>query len=246
MTQKKPIIAANWKMHKTGREVEEFFNTLMPQLNDVKVQVWIAPSATIISLAAQKTQGSIICIGAQNIYHESHGAFTGEISAAQARDAGARFVIVGHSERRRLFGETNAQVKKKIELAREQQLIPLLCVGETLEERERGQIKSVLKAQLTEVLDERFEGVVAYEPVWAIGTGKSASREMIEEGHAICREILTQVCKKENQISLLYGGSVSAEIASSLGTIKDVDGALVGSASLEAQTFISIIRGYLQ
>lgn len=246
MLQKKPIIAANWKMHKIGREVENFFNSLVPQQKEAKAQIWIAPSATTLRLAVQKAQGSEIWIGAQNIFHEPQGAFTGEVSAMQVADAGARFVIVGHSERRRLFGETHAQIQKKLQLAIQYQLVPLLCIGETLEERKGGQTKSVLKTQLTEVLSSDFEGVIAYEPVWAIGTGQSAQAELIEEAHGLCREILTQICAQGSQTPILYGGSVTPEVASSLGRVKNVDGALVGGASLDAESFISIIKGYLQ
>jgi triosephosphate isomerase len=235
-----PIIAANWKMHKTRHDVENFFQTLLPETPGLKASIWIAPSATSLHLCAEKAQGAPILIGAQNIYFEPQGAFTGEISAPQVADAGARFVIIGHSERRRLFGETSLDIKKKIAIATANQLIPLLCVGETLEERNSHKTGQVLKRQLEEVLEGGFEGVVAYEPVWAIGTGRSASPEMIEEAHGICKNIL------KHKIPVLYGGSVTPQTATTLGKIKNVDGALVGGASLEPQSFIAIIRGFTQ
>ncbi len=236
-----PIIAANWKMHKTGHEVEEFFKELLPH---VKGTVWIAPSATALRLACDLASNSSILIGAQNIYFEPEGAFTGEISASQVADCGAKFVIIGHSERRRLFGETDLSIKKKIKAAVGQGLIPLLCIGETLEERKANKTADVLTRQLTNVLEENFNGVIAYEPVWAIGTGQSAMPEMIEEAHTVCKEILKKLCEKGSHVPLLYGGSVTPETAPILSRTKNVDGALVGGASLGAQSFISIIKGF--
>ena len=229
-------------MHKTRHEVEEFFKKVLPEVHG---SVWIAPSFTTLQLASSLA-GSSIMIGAQNISFEPQGAFTGEVSAAQVADCGAKFVIIGHSERRRLFGENNSQIKKKVTIAAAHKLIPLLCIGETLEERVHHKTKHVLETQLTEVVDEHFEGVIAYEPVWAIGTGKSATPEMIEEAHGFCKEILKKLCKKGTQTPVLYGGSVTPQTASLLSATKDVDGALVGGASLEAQSFISIIRGFTQ
>lgn len=240
-----PIIAANWKMHKTRREVEDFFKIVLPNASRAQRSIWIAPSATTLMLAAEQARGSSITIGAQNIYFEPQGAFTGEISGAQVADCGAKFVIVGHSERRRLFGETNLDIKKKINAAAHHGLIPLLCIGESLEERNSHQTAAVLKKQLTEVLDPSFEGVIAYEPVWAIGTGKSATKEMIEEAHGICKEILKNMCKKGEKIAVLYGGSVTPQLTPSLASTKNVDGALVGGASLEAQSFLSIVQGFM-
>ncbi len=246
MLKSKPIIAANWKMHKTRREVEDFFKTF--KLEDEEKQIWIAPSATLIHLAAERTTGSPIWIGAQNIYFESQGAFTGETSAAQAADAGARFVIIGHSERRCLFGETSVQIALKIEQALNHRLIPLLCVGESHEERQEGKTAAILKTQLTQALQKisLFEGVIAYEPVWAIGTGQSATAGVIEEAHAICRAVLTQMWghAAAERIPVLYGGSVTHENAAFLSRIKGVDGVLVGGASLEVRSFTSIIQGY--
>ncbi len=219
MLKSKPIIAANWKMHKTRSEVEDFFNVF--RLEDEEKQIWIAPSAALMHLAAERTAervtGSPIWIGAQNIYFEPQGAFTGETSAAQAADAGARFVIIGHSERRCLFGETSAQIALKIEQALNHRLTPLLCVGESHEERQEGKTAAILKTQLTQALQKisLFEGVIAYEPVWAIGTGQSATAEVIEEAHAICRAVLTQMWghAAAERIPVLYGGSVTHENA---------------------------------
>ncbi len=240
-----PIIAANWKMYKTRHEVESFFTQLLPEFKKIlKISVWIAPSFTTLEWAVKKAEGSPLVIGAQNIYSELQGAFTGEISASQVADCGARFVIVGHSERRRLFGESSAVIKKKIALAVDSGLIPLLCVGETLEERKSMKTEEVLKIQLEEVLQENFTGVIAYEPIWAIGTGTSAAPPMIEEAHGFCKKSLKKLCQKGEHIPVLYGGSVTPELVSSLRGTKNVDGALVGGASLEAQSFISIIRGF--
>jgi triosephosphate isomerase len=225
MTSMKPIIAANWKMHKTNTQVKEFLELLSPQSN---ADVWIAPPLTALACAAEYG----IWVGAQNIYHEAEGAFTGEVSASQVASAGARFVIIGHSERRRLFGETQGQIEKKIQLALENNLIPLLCVGESLEERQEGKTKSILAKQLI----KNFKGVIAYEPIWAIGTGQMPTDAMIEEAHAICKEICP--------VPVLYGGSVTASSAPQLQKIKGVDGVLVGGASLELKSFISIIEGF--
>jgi triosephosphate isomerase len=237
-----PIIAANWKMHKTRHEVEEFFKILLPERTSASI--WIAPSATTLHLASQKAVGTSIIIGAQNIYFEPQGAFTGEVSASQVADCGAQFVIIGHSERRRLFNETSPELKKKIVNAAIHQLTPLFCIGETLEQRKNHQTEQVLRTQLSEVLDEDFDGVVAYEPVWAIGTGASATPEMIEEAHEMCKNILKKLCEKGSTIPLLYGGSVTDQTAPQLSAIKNVDGVLVGGASLEAHSFISIIRRF--
>jgi len=221
----KPIIAANWKMYKTNAQIKEFLELFRPRSD---VDVWIAPPATALQLVAEAG----ICTGAQNIYFESRGAFTGEISAELAAGAGARFVIIGHSERRRLFGETQEQIEKKVQLAIENSLIPLLCVGETLEERKSGKTKSVLTSQLI----KGFTGVIAYEPVWAIGTGQRPTPEMIEEAHRLCKEICN--------VPVLYGGSVTKESAPELRVIKGVDGVLVGGASLEAASLMSIMEGF--
>lgn len=244
MDLRRPIIVANWKMHKTRKGVEEFFEYLLPEVQDVKPQVWVAPSLTTLQWAAEQVQGTKVCIGAQNIYFEEKGAFTGEVSAEQVADAGAKFVIMGHSERRRLFGETNETIKKKIKMVVTQGLIPLVCVGETLEERKGSQTNAVLKRQLTEALDAHFEGVIAYEPVWAIGTGQSATPQMVEEAHETCKTILRELCRKGHDLPVLYGGSVTEVNVHSLSRTKYVDGLLVGGASLEAKSFLAIIRGF--
>jgi triosephosphate isomerase (TIM) len=242
ITIMKTIIAANWKMHKTQVEVDAFFSELLSVT--FKTDVWVAPSAPYLSLSAKLCKGYKVLVGAQNIYFEKQGAFTGEISAEQVADCGGAFAIVGHSERRRLFGETDEDVKKKIHAAVSGGLIPLVCIGETLEERKDHQTAHVLKNQLKVALDEHFEGVIAYEPVWAIGTGQIATREMIEEAHRNIRKILTELCRKGAQLPILYGGSVTPETTPELAKTKYVDGLLVGGASLKAQSFLSIIRGF--
>ncbi len=229
-------------MHKTRSEVETFFKQMETPSH---ASVWVAPSATTLHLAAQAAQQTTsILIGAQNIYFEPQGAFTGEISAAQVADCGARFVIIGHSERRRLFGENNPQIKKKVVIASAHNLIPLLCIGETLEERKNHQTHRVLEAQLQEVLTENFNGVIAYEPVWAIGTGQTATPEMIEEAHTHIKKILEKTTQQGAKTAVLYGGSVTPQTASQLSQTKNVDGALVGGASLEAPSFMAIIKGF--
>ena len=240
-----PWIAANWKMYKTIGETKEFISALTPQIHGAKARVLIAPPFTAIAAAAAAAKGSSIHIGAQNMSDAHEGAFTGEISGKMVRDAGASFVILGHSERRHLFGETNALIHRKVKRAVEEGLTPLLCIGETEDQREKGHTERVLKEQLEGCLKEISSTLaIAYEPVWAIGTGKTATAEVAQEAHAYIRSILTHLWGKEkaNTTPILYGGSVKPDNASLLLAQEDINGALIGGAALKVETFVQIIK----
>lgn len=223
----KPIIVANWKMHKTNAEVKDFLAHLQPVDG---VELWIAPPLTALALAATYS----VWVGAQCISSEAEGAFTGEVSAKQVASAGARFVLVGHSERRRRLGETSEMISRQITLAVENNLVPVLCVGETLQERESGKTEAVLQSQVI----PGFAGVIAYEPIWAIGTGKTPTVEMIAQAHALCKSICPTT-------PVLYGGSVNRENAAAFAQITGVDGLLVGGASLDVESFMAIAKGFI-
>ncbi len=244
MFKRTPIIAANWKMFKTGVEAKEFLNALKERLPKPSVQVFIAPPFT----ALQAAEGTPFVIGAQNMHEAAEGAFTGEISAKMLKSAGARFVLLGHSERRRLFQETDARIHLKFKAAIASQLLPVLCLGETLEEREAGKTHDVLARQLTTALTDvtPAEFVLAYEPVWAIGTGQTATPEMAAEAHHFCRTSLAKLWGQEvaEKTAILYGGSVTPETAPALAAQSEIDGALVGGASLDVSKFIHIIQGF--
>ena len=252
-----PLIAGNWKMFKTVHEtvthVQELARALA-QTSAVQgganspVDVIVAPPLTALKAAADAARESRIEVAAQNVHWEREGAFTGEVSAAMIRDAGARHVIIGHSERRTLFGETNLTVNKKIAAALVAGLRPIVCIGETLQQREANQTLAVLDEQLREGLDgltaERLRPMVlAYEPVWAIGTGRNATPEQAQDAHAHVRGRLRQWFGAEfaEQCRVLYGGSVKPENTRALMGQADVDGALVGGASLEVGSFMAIV-----
>ena len=247
---RKPLIAGNWKMFKTVRETVAHVTELSAAVRDVTdVDVVVAPPFTAVSAAVDAARGSNIAVSAQNLHWEREGAFTGEVSAAMLREAGARFVIIGHSERRTLFGETNLTVNKKIAAALGAQLIPIVCIGETLQQREAHQTNAVLDEQLRDGLDgftaeQLGTMVVAYEPVWAIGTGRNATPDQAQDAHAHIRSRLRQWFGVElaEQCRVLYGGSVKPENAATLMAQGDVDGALVGGASLDVKAFTAIIR----
>lgn len=232
------LIAGNWKMYKTVPEAVEFVKTLAPLVADSQAEVLLAVPYTAIAAAAEAAAGTNILIGAQNMNDASEGAFTGEIAARMLVDAGAKFVILGHSERRHVFGESDEFVNRKVKRALADGLRPIVCVGETLKQREAGQTDEVLEGQVEGSL--RGIGganfVLAYEPVWAIGTGKSATPEQAEKEHAFLRGIVG-----EHQI--LYGGSVKPENASALLAQEDIDGLLVGGASLAPESFAQIVKG---
>ncbi len=245
-----PLIAGNWKMYKTGSEAVETASTLSRLCSDLQdVEVMIAPTFLSLPLVATALEGSNIKLGAQNLYFEKQGAFTGEVSAEMIKAAGAQYVIIGHSERRLYFEETDTSVCKKIKSAIEVGLKPILCIGESEAQRNEEKTFSVLDKQVTDGLkdfgsDELTQLVLAYEPVWAIGTGKTASVDQVGQVHQYLRSLLKNLFSGNlaDQTRILYGGSVKPENAKDLMNIKDVDGALVGGASLDANNFINIIK----
>ena len=245
-----PLIACNWKMYKTGTEAVETATTLARLCSDIKdVEVMIAPTFLSLPLVAASLKGTNINLGAQNLYFEKQGAFTGEISADMIKAAGAQYVIIGHSERRQYFVETDTSVCKKIKAAIEVGLKPVFCIGESETQRDDEKTFSVLDKQVSNGLkgfgsDELAQLVLAYEPVWAIGTGKTASMDQVRQVHLYLRSLLENLFSKDlaDQTRILYGGSVKPENAKDLMGIEDVDGALVGGASLDADKFINIIK----
>jgi triosephosphate isomerase len=245
-----PLLAANWKMYKTAGEAEIYVRELAGLLRDLKgVDVVVAPPFTAIAAAAAAARGTPIRIAAQNVAVEREGAFTGEVSAPMVADAGAAFAIVGHSERRRLFGETDEIVSRKRRAAVAARLTPIVCIGETLDERERGETLSVLDRQIRAGLDgcsgdELATLVIAYEPVWAIGTGRNATPAEAGEAHTHIRGRLRQWFggAPADRCRILYGGSVKPENIRDLIGLADVDGGLVGGASLDVRTFFEILR----
>lgn len=248
-----PVIAGNWKMYKTVQEALDFIKTLAPLIQKSQATVYLAVSFTAIHPVAKLVEElkSPIAIGAQNMNDASEGAFTGEVAARMLKEAGARFVILGHSERRHLFAEASAFINKKVKRALLEDIQPIVCVGETLQERESGQMEAVLKKQLLESLQEVSTGafekiILAYEPVWAIGTGKVASPEDAEQAHQFCREVITETWGAEagSQTAILYGGSVKPENAADLLARPGINGLLVGGASLSPESFAAIVNTY--
>ncbi len=249
---RKKIVAANWKMNMTQAEAASFVETLLREIGDVSdVEVVIVPPFTAIAKVSEALGSSeTIKIGAQNMYWERGGAFTGEISAAMLRDLFVRYVVLGHSERRQLLGETDEIVNRKVQAALEASLRPIVCIGETLEQRESGNVETVLSQQLRRSLSgvgarELNETVVAYEPVWAIGTGRTASPEQAQEAHAFIRRTLGEISDHATaaKIRIQYGGSVKPDNARTLMSQPDIDGALVGGASLDPRSFAQIVQG---
>ncbi len=247
--KRRPLIAGNWKMHKTVAETLAYIEAFKPLVAGVEDRdIMLAPPFTALDAAQRALEGSPVALGAQNCHWEEEGAFTGEISARMLSDIGVSYVIIGHSERRHLFRETDEMIRKKIAAVLRHDLIPILCIGETLEEREAGKTLSVLERQLKEGLKD-FSArdlknlVVAYEPVWAIGTGKTATPEQAEEAHAFCRRILAEMFGADfaETVRILYGGSVKPENIVGLMARPDIDGALVGGASLKPDVFARIV-----
>jgi triosephosphate isomerase len=250
MTSRKPLIAGNWKMYKTGQEARESAATLAKLIADVtEPLVMIAPPFTALSAVAEVVLGTNIALGAQNLYWEPEGAFTGEISTAMLKAAGCRYVIIGHSERRQYFGESDQNVNRKIKAAVAADMIPVMCIGETEAEREADETFSVLDKQVKIGLEGLFSDdlinlVVAYEPVWAIGTGKTATSDQAQEVHRFLRELLAKQFDQDfaDAVRILYGGSVKPNNIAELMAMEDIDGALVGGASLDAETFSQIVK----
>ncbi len=241
-----PLIAANWKMNKTTAETREFITEFLPLVDGVKdVEIVIAPAFTSLPVAAKFLKGSNVKLAAQDVFWETEGAYTGEISPLMLKDVECTYVIIGHSERRQYFNETDEIVNRKIRAAQEAGLGIIFCIGETLQEREDGETLQVLKRQITEGLKGlSAQGlVIAYEPVWAIGTGRTATPEQAEEAHSFIRKELKALYGNEaEQIRILYGGSVKPDNIASLMAQPNVDGALVGGASLKPDSFSKIVR----
>ena len=248
--KRQPFIAGNWKMNKTGQQAVETATQLARLCSDIKdIEVMIAPANLSLALVAQAIQGTTVKLGAQNLYFEQQGAFTGEVSADMVKAAGAEYILVGHSERRQYFGETDEAVNRKIAAALGVGLKPVLCIGETLAQRKQENTYLILDKQVSDGLkgfglEELSNLVLAYEPVWAIGTGQTAGIEQVEAVHQHLRSLLESLFSKDlaDRTRIVYGGSVKPENVKKIMTIEDVDGALVGGASLDADKFINIIK----
>ncbi len=246
---KKPFIAGNWKMHKTATETVETLKELKNLISEIDDRtIMIAPPFTSLRDAFKIVEGSNIFLGGQNMFYEDKGAFTGEISPDMLLDAGCKFVILGHSERRHIFGEGDELINKKIKKALQKRLTPILCVGEKLEEREMGHVEDVVRKQLTGGLksltkEDILNIIVAYEPVWAIGTGKTATPEDANSVHMFIKNFLCDTyLVKEEDLIVLYGGSVKPGNIASLMAKHFIDGVLVGGASLSPQDFSKIVK----
>ena len=250
---RKIVIAGNWKMNKTNEEAIQLVTTLNEELKQFpeakELEIIVSPPYTAISSVLDLTQSSLIKISAQNLFWEDSGAFTGEVSAPMLKSAGAEYVIIGHSERRQIFNENDETINKKIKAALNHNLIPILCIGETLEEREADKVQEILISQLSTDLagfskEELKKLIVAYEPIWAIGTGKTATPNEAEEAHVIVRKTLAGKFDQEfaDTIRILYGGSVKSKNSKELLSQPNIDGALIGGASLKAEDFIGIIK----
>jgi triosephosphate isomerase len=245
------MIAGNWKMNLNLKESAALARTILKETGEVEdVDVLIAPPFTGLAAAREAIAGSRIFLGGQNMHWESSGAFTGEISPFMLLDAGCSHVILGHSERRTLFGETNEMIDRKLGAALQAGLIPILCIGETLEEREEGRTFGVIEEQLRESMKGLVQKkslpsslLLAYEPVWAIGTGKTATPQQAQEVHSYIRKWLGETFDAVAlKIRILYGGSVKPDNISELMDMTDIDGALVGGASLKPQSFVPIVK----
>jgi triosephosphate isomerase len=245
-----PLIAGNWKMYLTVAEAVELGRAVAASSKGLTDrEVMIAPPFTALSVVVEAVAGSPVRVAGQNVAWEKEGAFTGEISPVMLQDVGATMAILGHSERRHIFGEDNSMVNQRLLGAMKFDLTPVLCVGETLEEREQDATFTVVEEQLSQGIrgvgsDQISQVVVAYEPVWAIGTGKTASKEQAQEVHAFIREVLADLYEKNlaDEIRILYGGSVKPENVDSLMAQPDIDGALVGGAALQSESFDRIIH----
>ena len=246
---RKPIIAGNWKMHKTIKEALEFVNEIKDKVNSDKVEAVICAPFTLLKDLKEATKGTNIKIGAQNMHFEEKGAFTGEVSPLMLKEIDMDYVVIGHSERRQYFNETDETVNKKVLKALEVGIDPILCVGETLEQREAGKTKDVCKVQVEKALenvlkDDLAKVVVAYEPIWAIGTGKTATNEQANETIAAIRGIVAEMFGQEvaDKVRIQYGGSVKPNTIKDQMAMSDIDGALVGGASLVATDFAQIVN----
>ncbi len=253
---RKPIIAGNWKMYKTIGQAIELANGLKREFFKIEpadIDIVLCPVYTCLSEVAEVIFNSNISLGAQDVYWQDEGAFTGEVSAPMLKDVGCAYAIIGHSERRQFFGETNETVNKKIKAALKAGLVPIVCVGESLAQREAGQTFEVLTDHIQNGLlglsaEEVSRTVIAYEPVWAIGTGKTATSAQAQEAHKFIREQLVKLYNKDvaDAVRIQYGGSVKPENTEELLSQPDVDGALVGGASLKVESFSEIVKRSLK
>jgi triosephosphate isomerase len=247
---RKPVIAGNWKMFKTRSETSAFFDALIPQIQDIEhCDIVVAPPYTALTTAVEETEGTRVAVGAQDVHWEEQGAFTGEVSVKMLVDVGCTYTIIGHSERRQYFCETDETVEKKTRAAVAGGLKSIVCVGETLSERDSGQALDVVRRQVRNGLGRLTPSdlspiIVAYEPVWAIGTGRTATPEIAAEMHAAIRKTFAEIYNEAaaDALRILYGGSVKPDNIAALMKEEDIDGALVGGASLDPASFAAIIK----
>jgi triosephosphate isomerase (TIM) len=247
MPERTPYIAANWKMHKTVAEAEQFVDALLPRIAGTSNDVVICPSFLALAAVVERSRGSAVRVAAQNMHEEDSGAFTGEVSAPMLVEAGVEAVVLGHSERRQLFGETDEALARKLPAALAAGLEPILCVGESEAARDASQTDAVLERQLeTDLANVRGTDltrlVIAYEPIWAIGTGRTATPEQAQEAIAFIRDDLRIRGGAGDAVRILYGGSVKPDNAAELMAQPDIDGALVGGASLDPEDFAAIVE----
>lgn len=247
---RKKLIAANWKMYKNPAQTKEFFRDFLPlAAGHDRDEIVVCPPYVDLHAAVELVKGTQVAVGAQNVYWKDEGAFTGEISPSMLTSIGCTHVIIGHSERRQYFGETDDSVNLKLKIALEQNLTPIVCIGEVLEEREAGLTEDVLRRQCMRAFSsisgrKAAKLVVAYEPVWAIGTGKTATPQMASDAHVLIRGEAATAFGQEfaDALRILYGGSVKPENATALMSQEEIDGALVGGASLDPKSFAAIVK----
>ena len=247
---RKSVIAANWKMNKTIGEAVDFVRQFKTEIGKYSDRISIiCPPFTALAGVCHELSGTDVQVGAQNLFWETSGAYTGEISVQMIKDAGCRYVIIGHSERRKIFGEDDAMINRKVKKALLDGILPIICVGETLEEREKGMTFQVVQKQIKSDFEglkkeEAVQCIVAYEPVWAIGTGKNATPDQAQEVHAFIRGLLKDLFGNDvaQSIPIQYGGSVKPDNVDELMNQKDIDGALVGGASLDVKSFLRILN----
>lgn len=248
-TQRKQIFAGNWKMYTTRTEAVNLTIGIAEGLSKTEREIVLFPPSVYVTCVKTACEGTPLKVGFQNMYYEKEGAFTGELSPIMVKDVGADYVLLGHSERRHIFGETDELIHKKVVAAIAHGIIPMLCVGELLEEREAGKSEAVVEYQLKAAFEglkteDALKVVIAYEPVWAIGTGKVATPEIAQSMHAFIRKILQKLYNESvaQSIPVLYGGSVKPDNIAGLYAMPDIDGVLVGGASLKVQSFLDIIN----
>ncbi len=248
--ERREIFAGNWKMHKTHAEAVELIKGIIEGTKNIKdKEIVVFPPSPYVRDIVGLSKGTTVDVGMQNMYHESEGAFTGEVAPPMVKDTGCRYILIGHSERRHVFGETDEEVNLKVKAAFENDLEPMICIGELLDERDKGLTEEVLRTQVEGALkdiskEQMKKAVLAYEPVWAIGTGKVATPEMAEDAHKYIRELLGEIYDDETAalVPVLYGGSVKPDNVLGLCVMDNIDGALIGGASLKIESFVDIIK----